>query len=341
MRILVDRHQADLLYAIQRLFEDRLGFELYITLGHEWWDEDIWKFGEVFGDDRLAQQYLNIDANWREVEPGLYLTFDPGHPERPLYAVNLERARGWSWDVVMASVQENQKGFARFASEVGAKYLYHIGNTRQQVDWGLDPFALNTAEILMEGRGVQLCQEFDHLTTFRYREPTRRDRVVSFVNLLPLIPESWGPFAELSKFLPYEFRSFGHECPNGSLHPVAHIADEMSRAGWGYHDKPTGDGFGHVIHNWAAVGRPLIGHGRYYQGQKAEAFWQDGITCIDLDKHSAFEAAQIIQAMPDEQYVGMCRAIRETLERVYDPQTDAWNVYRVLHDEGVAVRYET
>jgi len=330
MRVLCDRHHADLLYALQRLFEDRLDIELYVTLGHEWWDEGYWRFGEVWGDDRLARQFLDTNASYREVEPGLFLTFDPCHPERPLYGVTLERAKGWSWDYVLATVQDNQKGFHRFASEVGAKYLYHIGNTRQEVDWSLDPLALNASDSPMQGRGVNIGQEFDHLTTFRYREPERMDRITSFVNLLPLIPESWGPFAELSKLLPFEFRSFGHDCPNGSLTPVANVAEEMARSGWAYHDKPTGDGFGHVIHNWAAVGRPLIGHGRYYAGQKAEAFWQDGVTCIDLDKHSVLEASQIIETMPIEQYVSMCRAIRETLERIYSPGDDALAVRALL-----------
>jgi len=330
VRVLCDRHHADLLYALQRLFEDRLDIELYVTLGHDWWNEGYWRFGEVWGDDRLARQFLDTNASYREVEPGLFLTFDPCHPERPLYGVTLERAKGWSWDYVLATVQDNQKGFHRFASETGAKYLYHIGNTRQEVDWSLDPLAFNASDSPMQGRGVNIGQEFDHLTTFRYREPERMDRITSFVNLLPLIPESWGPFAELSKLLSFEFRSYGHDCPNGSLTPVANVAEEMARSSWGYHDKPTGDGFGHVIHNWAAVGRPLIGHGRYYAGQKAEAFWQDLVTCIDLDKHSVLEASQIIETMPIEQYASMCRAIRETLERIYSPGDDALAVRALL-----------
>ena len=332
MRVLVDRHHADLLYSLQRLFEDRLGFELYVTLGHEWWDEGYWRFGEVWGDDRLARQFLDTNDTYREVEPGLFLTFDPCHPERPLYGVTLERARGWSWDVVLATVQDNQKGFARFASESGAKYAYHIGNTRQEVDWSLDPLALNASDSPMQGQGVLIGQEFDYQTTFRYRDP-RYDtptRITSFVNLLPLIPESWGPLAELQKLLPVEYRSFGHECPDGNLTPVGAVAEEMSRATWAYHDKPTGDGFGHIIHNWAAVGRPLIGHGRYYQGQRAEVFWQDGITCIDLDKHTVLEAAQMLASVTQEQHEQMCRAIRSTLEQVYNPERDARAVAGLL-----------
>lgn len=330
MRLLADRHQADLFYGIGSLF-DRLGWEVWTPIGHDWWDAGIWRFGEVFGDDRLAQQYLPIDPLWREVEPGQYVTFDPCHPERPLHGVTLECARGWSWDGVMATVQENQAGFARFAQETGARYLYQIGNTRQQIDWGLDPLVLNASEIVLQGRGVNIGQEFDHHTTFRYREPLHLNRVASFVNLLPLIPESWAPFEELRKLLPdFRFRSFGHHCPDGILQPVAHIADEMSRTGWAYHDKPTGDGFGHIIHNWAAVGRPLVGHARYYTGQKAEVFWQDGVTCIDLDRHDYAEAARIMAEITPQRHAEMCRAIRETLERIYDPGRDAGLVAGLL-----------
>ena len=192
------------------------------------------------------------------------------------------------------------------------------------MDWSLGPFALNASDSPMQGRGVHVGQEFDFETTFRYRPPSRQDRITSFVNLLPLIPESWSPLVELIGHLPhYEFRSFGHECPDGLLKPVASIAEEMSRAGWAYHDKPTGDGFGHIVHNWAAVGRPLIGHAHYYAGQRAEALWQDGVTCIDLDRHTTEEAARVIAGTTPEAHAQMCRAIRDTLVRLYSPGSDA------------------
>ena len=331
MRLLADRHQADLFYAIQRLFEDRLGWQVYTPIGHDWWDEGIWRFGEVFGDDRLAQQYLAIGPHWREMEPGIYLTFDPCHPERPLYGISHGQAAGWSWDGVMATVQENQPGFARFAQATGARYLYQIGNTRQQIDWSLDPLVLNASEAAIEGRGVNIGQEFDHRGTFRFREPEHMNRVASFVNLLPRIPESWGPFEELARQLPdYRFRSFGHHCPDGILQPVGHIAEEMARTGWAYHDKPTGDGFGHIIHNWAAVGRPLIGHARYYAGQRASIFWRDGVTCLDLDRHDYAEAVRIIRETTPERHREMCRAIRATLDDIYDPGRDAGLVAGLL-----------
>ena len=92
----------------------------------------------------------------------------------------------------------------------------------------------------------------------------------------------------------------------------------MALSDWAYHDKVTGDGFGHIIHNWAAIGRPLIGHARYYRGQLAERFWRDGVTCIDLDRHSIEEAAEMVRtisANPDY-HRAMCEAIRAEFDTI-------------------------
>jgi hypothetical protein len=152
------------------------------------------------------------------------------------------------------------------------------------------------------------------------------------VNLLSRIPEAWESYDALTRLLPdHSFASFGHACPDGFLHPVAAVAEEMARASWAYHDKVTGDGFGHVIHNWAAVGRPLIGHARYYRGQRAEALWQDGVTCIDLDRHSVEEAAEIIRTTSLPRLSQMCLAIRRILREIYDPSADAHAVAGYIH----------
>lgn len=309
MNILVDRHHADLLYALQRDFEDDKGYSLFVPMGLEWWDEFYWRFGAVFGDDRLAQQFLTPQG--REVEPGLWLTFDDHHPERPIYGVSLERAKEMEWDSVLATVDDNQRGFHKFATEQGARYLYHIGNARQYIDERLTP-------LLLDGP-----QKFDHETTFRYRPPVRRNRIVSFVNLLPFIQEvengpyiCWERFVGLRERLPaHSFASYGHDCPDGLLKPVANIAEEMAHAGWAFHDKPTGDGFGHILANWAAVGRPLIGHASYYAGQWGSVLWKDMETCIDLDRHSLDDTAVLVREMSEQDHERMCLAIRVTLER--------------------------
>ena len=314
--VLVDRHHHALFHSLQLLFEDRLGHTVYTPIGHEWWDEGYWRFGEGYGDDRLARQFLcqhdpTIDWNWVDFEDG-------HHPERVIHGVGLEHAKTMPWAYVVATVQDNQQGFHRFAQETGAKYVLQVGNTNQQVDWSLDPLALVSSEVPIRGRGIVYHQEFDAEGVFGYADPEPSRTVRSFVNCFgstyvhPI-------FEDVRAMLPdWTFASHGIDGPDGNIETVAELASLMRGAAFGWHDKVQGDGFGHVIHDWASVGRPLIGHGSFYRGLMAEPFWQDGVTCIDLDKHTPREVADRISGMDSEEHREMCRAIR----RVFDETVD-------------------
>jgi hypothetical protein len=104
----------------------------------------------------------------------------------------------------------------------------------------------------------------------------------------------------------------------------------MRAAGWGWHDKVTGDGFGHVIHGWAATGRPLIGHSRHYEGKLAAPFWQDGVTCIDLDRHSIAEVVDIIRFTDKKRHREMCEAMYHSFLATVDFEADAEKVRELL-----------
>jgi hypothetical protein len=326
MRALVDRHHHALFYSLQLLF-DRLGVEVYTPIGHDWWDEGYWRFGEGYGDDRLAAQFLN-EAPFDNGGPGaLFLghTYDGHHPDRPIHGVPLSTARDLPWDYVVATVQDNQAGFRRFADEVGAKYVLQVGNTNQHVDWTLDPLALVSSEVPIRGRGVVYHQEID-TAVFAYREPDPESRTIrSFVNCFNSTP-CQRPFDEVRGLLPeFTFASHGIDGPDGNVETVVDIADLMAGSAFGWHDKVQGDGFGHVIHDWAAIGRPLIGHGAHYRGLMGEGFWQDMVTCIDLDKHPVAEAASIVRDIvaDRERHLAMCRAIRAEFDCIdYDAEAE-------------------
>jgi hypothetical protein len=330
VRALIDRHQADLFYALQVTFEDRLGIEVYTPISYEWFDEGYWQFGhQHFGRD-LANQYLGIDAKYTPADD-YWQTFDPAHPERAIRCVTLAQFRALGeFSHIVASVQDNQHGFARLAAEVGAKYVYQIGNTRQEADWSLNPLALVSSEVPITGRGVRMHQPM--ASCFRYHDPAEANGVISsFVNLMPRLTD-WPLWLGYGRYLPeWETKVYGIDGPDGNLHPVEAIADTMAVSAFGLHLKPTGDGFGHVLHNWAAVGRPLIGRASYYRGQLGERFWQDGVTCIDLDQRSPDENAALIRAVwaDKERYRAMCEAIRHEFETI-DWDAEAEAVARLL-----------
>lgn len=335
MNVLVDRHQADLFYSLQRLFEDRLGHTVYTPIGHEWWDEGIWNFGRgTYPDDRLAQQYL-AKAPWNETDfiRGRWHLYDGHHPDRVIQGIEHIAAREMDWGYVVATVQDNQQGFRKFADEVGARYVLQVGNTGQWVDWSLDPLALVSSEVPIKGRGILYHQEFDAEGTFGYTEPDPQSRVIrSFVNCLPetICYPRW---KEMQAALPeFTFGEHGIGGADGIVAPVSAIADLMRGSAFGWHDKPHGDGFGHVIHDWAAIGRPLIGHSGHYRGLMAEPFWQDGVTCIDLDRHSVTEAAGLVREITADaaRHKAMCQAIRATFDGLVDFDAEAERIAEFL-----------
>jgi hypothetical protein len=315
VRALIDYHHADLAESLHLTLTDRLDIDLYVPVGDEWWDEEVWSFGRwTWGDDRLARQFLNRDAVER----------DDAHPERLHNVITLSEARNLDWDYVVASVPDNYWGYYDFAQKAGAKFVIQCGNTNQPIAWELDPLVLNSSEMPLRGRGVTHHQEFS-LDDFRYSDASSQT-IGSFVNCMDRMP-CWPFLDEAMKALPNDFRIHGIDGPDGNVKPTAEVGNRMRSYGWAWHDKITGDGMGHVIHNWAAVGRPLIGHGRHYEGQMAGPFWEDGVTCIDLDRHSIAELPELMQRLDN---VTMGRAIRERFDELVDFSAEAHAIRELL-----------
>jgi hypothetical protein len=310
VRVLVDRHHAGLYHSVQ-LLGDRLGWDVYTPVGHAWWDEGYWIFGlTTYDDDRLARQFLSTDG-WVNASGDVWWTKDPEFPDRWIHGVTLEDAKRQHWDLVIASLQDNQHGFARFAREHGATFVIQIGNTGQMVDWDLDPLALNSSEMPMVGRGVRYHQP---MTPIAFTEPVDHHSGASFVNCMPSMGSCWDLLERARESIGVSV--FGIDGPEGNVKPFARTIELMAAVGWGWHDKAQGDGFGHVIHSWAAVGRPLVGHASHYEDKVAERFWVDGETCIDLDRHSLAEAIEIITTISPDDHARMCRAIRAKFDEI-------------------------
>jgi len=338
-KILVDRHHAGLLYSLQLLFEDRFDMDLYVPVGHDWWDEGYWRFGEVFQDDRLAQQYLNANPPW-EFDPlhlesdGEWYTTDVEFPDRLIRGCSLDRFKAMQFDYVLASVQENQPGFARLAEEAGAKYLVQVGNRGQYVDWSLNPLCLVSAEApFEEGRGVAYHQEYDKDTTFAARPLNSPTIIRSFVNCLDRMPVEWQIFQNFERAMPdFMFKVHGHDGRDGLIQPTTAIANHMGNAGWAWQDKPQGDGFGHVIHYWASIGRPLIGHARYYSGLMPGHLWDDGVTSIDTEAREPRETIELIREITADtaRHQWMCDNIRERVDQLVDFEAEAAAIASLL-----------
>ncbi len=320
MRVLIDYHHACLAESMHRLFEDRLGLEVWLPKGMEWFEQGYWQHGAGAWSDTIARQYL------------LMAPTDSATPDRVHRMCSLDEFRAMGdWAVICPTVQENQHGFARLASEVGAQYAYGVGNTGQGIDWSLDPFVLSSSEAPLFGRGMVVHQEFDSTDAFGFTPLSGNARsLASFVINFHRLP-GYAQFQEAQALLAgWDVKNYGHG-ENGWVEPTSRIGDVMKQTAFAWHDKQTGDGFGHSIHGWAAVGRPLIGHASYYRGKLAEDLWEDGVTCIDLDRHSIPDAVQIMESLAgSEQYREMCREIRRRFDARVDFAAEAQRVGEAL-----------
>lgn len=324
---------------------------MYIPVGHDWWDLGYWRFGQVFGDDRLARQYLNLsDATLvlgsddavpaytaRPHPSGEHYTMRDfnEYPDREIKAVTIEQFKALGdWAFTIATVQDNQAGFDRLARESGARAIYQIGNRSQQVDWRLDPLVLSSSEAEIRGRGVTIHQEYEKDTVFAYRPPPENlHRIGSFVNCFTFISPEYAYWqAAQSDLQEFECRTHGSDGPDGKVVPTTTLADKMASYGFGWHDKPQGDGFGHVIHYLASVGRPLIGHASYYRGLFAGPLWEDGVTCVSIDGRRPHEVAALVReiAADPERHEEMCRAIRARVDELVDFDRDEHAVRTLL-----------
>jgi hypothetical protein len=156
--------------------------------------------------------------------------------------------------------------------------------------------------------------EFD-LEDFCYKPPTAKNVIRNFVNCFPT-------FAEWSLFLKYEgemrdfkFLCHGNEGRDG-LVPEQEKANAMRDASFIWYTKPF-EGYGFVVHQAIAVGRPVITRLSYLKGTMPELLLIPDITCIDLDALSFEENIKKIRYFSDvERHLEMCERAHERFKQI-------------------------
>ena len=344
MKVLVDYHHSDLFESWMLTLHDRLGYEVYRPIGMDWFDSGIWQFEKHHHGDAVAHQYLDIWGS--DVDCGDHWErTDTTHPGRVLRMVTLDQARDMEWDFVISSLPDNDLGMAALARDRGAKFGVQIGNEAQQSSWDLADFGLvsTTMGYQPPKPHVVYHQEFS-LADFRPEAPTERNVVGSWVQCFAENRVPYAEFLDIARVTPeFEWRIYGaygshpvDEFAAGNLPNTPAVAASMRAARIAYHAKSWSDGYGHVIHNLAATGRPLIGRASYYADKLAGPLWVEGVTSFDLDSHSRDELVAIMRRLrdDDEYHRQISDNMAARFREVVDFDEDAANVKALL--ESVA-----
>ena len=343
MKIFCDFHHSGLYASLHYLLENRLGHQLYRPIGKEWFEKGYWKIAEPYNNNPgTIEQYLGIREGYlppdgtqplndvSDIENGVYYIKDYSN-NITHKAVTLEKFLSMDFDIIIASIPAHIDAYTKLIKDYGlrTKLVYQIGN----IGWhSLIPFnkvrnimaSVKPFSVPDSNNVVFYRQEFD-LGVFKPAY-TLEKNIFSFVNCLPQ-PLKWEEFKLL---LPeYSFKSYGASCPDGTLGTTKLIAKEMQRAKFGYHNKPHGDGFGHVIHNWLAVGKPLLVNLDDYRDKLVGELLNED-TCIDISRGVRY-VADCIKEITDLQYADMCKSVTVTFKEVNFEQ-DAAKVRVFLND---------
>lgn len=316
VRVLTDFHHSSLLRATNMLFGDRLGMDVYRPIGMEWFDEGFW----AINDQRdTAEQFLRMESQPIDETPALnelasaarraerFNIYDPGNSTTHR-ACTLDFFKHMQFDYVIASIPAHVALFERLIAKYqpAAKLIVQIGN-----EWPESLFAGHNVLASIRPRAFSRTnamfyhQEFD-TEIFRPTPVPNNKTVYSFINILQNMALAWSDFQNLEMFLQrragFVFKSFGGQCRDGNMNGPVELADKMREASMIFHVKEGGDGFGHIIYNAYAVGRPIITRSHHYAGRLAEELLVPG-TFIDLDKLNLSDAINMIDRIsqnPDE-----------------------------------------
>lgn len=341
MKIFVDYHHASLYRSLQLLFEERLGYELYRPIGIEWFDKGYWKIADPYPTPRdTALQFLdtrggkykketNLNGDYRVDNQGIYHVYEPDHDVWQR-AITLDTFKKMQFDILIASYNAHIIPYLKLINlhQTRAKLIHQMGNNwASTLNWKIIKNVMASTAIFgypPKKNVVFYHQEIDP-KLFNYRKEYSPKSIMSFSNVLH--GSDLATFIELEKAMPtFHFFSYGAGNRDGSL-TVRGVAEKMKAAQFVAHFKEGGDGFGHVIFNAFALGKPPIVKMNQYKGQLAYKLMKDRVTCIDIGNLKTEEAVKkIMKYVEPENYSKMSFAAHSVFEKYINYDKEAKNI---------------
>lgn len=293
MNVFCDFHHAGLFYSLHLLFEKRLGANLYRPIGMDWVEQGFWKY---YMHPVTQQQFLGLEqgslkpksrfnANQQEKNGIYYIpSVSEGFEHK---AVTLDKFRSMNWDIIIASVPQHIEPYTRLASEFSPppKVIFQMGNEFRPIPFEYARNILSSTAEFPVPDGVNAVfyhQEFD-LDKFKYVPPPGNRKIKSYLHYQDKTLDAHLWYKYKAALPEFDFIQHGSGGADGVITGTDNLAKSMAGADFIWHSKPGGDGFGHIIHNAMACGRPVIGRFSHYKGKLAGELLEHPITGIDLD----------------------------------------------------------
>lgn len=341
-RVFCDFHHQALYHSLYMLLEERFGWELYRSIGPEWFHEGYWS---VYNHPHTADQFLGLHQGTEvpydvhgqplpeierknlhyTVEDGIYYIKDIGF-NTIHRAVRLEKFKEMDFDIIISSIPQHIPLYNRLISQFQpkAKHVFQVGNAWSHLP-GVQNILCSTAPFATNQNIVFYHQEFD-LGVFSYELPKFHNVVHSYVHYMKRAAELPRTVSQLPGWVCQSYGA-GH---SEQLAGHEAVAGAMKRSAFTWHFKPEGDGYGHTIHSSYACGRPALIWGSHYKGKLASELFIDGVTCIDMEKRTPDQQLEALKhhSQPEE-HNKMCEAAHDRFKEVvsFDEEAEKIKVF--------------
>jgi len=315
MNVFTEWHHGGLFHAMAMMFEDRLGGTLFGPVGYDWVKEGIWKLSD---NPDTQKQYLNPEVCTKGQDGFLYwLDKAENYPQR---RITLEEFKKMKFDIILCTLQQHEYTFRELWQKYQpqAKYIRLCGNVGEQVNWDNFNNFIDTTKLYQPPANINsvvIHQEFP-AEYFYYTEPVNHRRISNFMNQLHEAGayQIWDGLK--IRMLDFEFKMHGSGGDDGMIDGLPNLAQAMRESSFIFQIKHHGEGFGHIIHNAYAVGRPAIAMIEFYRGKLAEHFLIDDYSAIIVDNKDFNTLIEKIRywSEPDH-HRQMCRNARALFEK--------------------------
>ncbi|MCK9371066.1 hypothetical protein M0R04_14235 [Candidatus Dojkabacteria bacterium] len=342
MRIFSDRHHQSLAHSLKMLFEDRLKMELYFPIGMEWFP-DYWKINSL---EATAKQFLELGSfpsdgtmplNEGEKKDNIYFIQDP-HNHSIQKAITLDTFKNIKFDILIASIPAHIKPFKELIDKYQpqAKLIFQMGNHFNEVD---DLLRSGEIKNLMSStapfntysaNSVFYHQEFD-LEVFKPSSKPVEKMITSFINVLNQNGGMQNYYTLKASMPDYRFFSYGGQCEDGGVVGVENMARIMGESAFGFMCKSGADGYGHNLHNFFAVGTPVIINYEEYKDKLGGLLTIPDETCIIANIGDDMQAvAEKIRNISPIQYEWMRSRTYERFKEIVDFDKEQKDIEKFL-----------
>jgi hypothetical protein len=300
--VFTEWHHGGLFQAMVNLFEKRLGGLVFAPVGFEWVENGYWRYALR---PETVKQYLD-PASCLLASDGFFYYYDPAEL-RTQRRITFKQFKELEFDILLCTLTEHQDIYVELKEKYQkkAKLIRLSGNAFEDIDFDSYKNFIDTTALYhppLDVNYILLHQEFP-LCYFYYTPPKKEKKIKVFINEFVSQPEKV-LFDELRKrMLEFQFFVHGSHGDDGFITGLDKLGDAIRDSTFIFHPKGLGEGYGHLIHNFYACGRPVITFKEYYRGKIAEKLLIDGVTAIFMDGLSLDEIVNKIRYYSKPSYL--------------------------------------